>query len=165
MTVYATSEVQPIIFYVKENMLWSPRYVQRGDPIDRHIVPPPTGTFWGEAGFFRVERGVDALQIETGDCWYTLWPTSCYHAPSEQSYAVLSASRTRHASLIRHLQQASVRAGSVTRATRWNRMSTPANWVDPCTAPSRCQSSCGSNGIPGAGGSWPRPHGRRHAPF
>jgi len=33
-----------------------------------------TGSFWGEAGFFRVERGVDALQIETGDCWYTLWP-------------------------------------------------------------------------------------------
>ena len=27
------------------------------------------GTFWGEQGFFRVERGVDALQIESGDCW------------------------------------------------------------------------------------------------
>ena len=27
------------------------------------------GSFWGEAGFFRVERGVNALQMETGDCW------------------------------------------------------------------------------------------------
>jgi hypothetical protein len=27
------------------------------------------GTYWGEAGFVRVERGVNALQIESGDCW------------------------------------------------------------------------------------------------
>lgn len=28
------------------------------------------GTFWGEMGFFRVERGKDALFMENGDCWY-----------------------------------------------------------------------------------------------
>jgi hypothetical protein len=27
------------------------------------------GTFWGELGFFRLERGTNALQIEEGDCW------------------------------------------------------------------------------------------------
>jgi hypothetical protein len=27
------------------------------------------GTFWGELGFFRLERGKNALQIESGDCW------------------------------------------------------------------------------------------------
>jgi len=27
------------------------------------------GTFWGEMGFFRVERGKDALFMENGDCW------------------------------------------------------------------------------------------------
>lgn len=27
------------------------------------------GTYWGELGFFRLERGTDALQIESGDCW------------------------------------------------------------------------------------------------
>eukprot|EP00887_Chlorella_sp_A99_P000091 scaffold16.g91.t1 len=30
------------------------------------------GTYWGELGFFRLERGVNALQIEAGDCWYAL---------------------------------------------------------------------------------------------
>eukprot|EP00884_Botryococcus_braunii_P007130 jgi/Botrbrau1/16418/Bobra.0142s0017.1 len=28
------------------------------------------GTFWGELGFFRIERGVNALFLENGDCWY-----------------------------------------------------------------------------------------------
>ena len=27
------------------------------------------GTFWGEVGFFRVDRGTDALFMENGDCW------------------------------------------------------------------------------------------------
>jgi C1A family cysteine protease len=27
------------------------------------------GTYWGELGFFRVQRGVNALQLESGDCW------------------------------------------------------------------------------------------------
>lgn len=34
------------------------------------VVISCRGTFWGEQGFFRVERGVNALQIESGDCWY-----------------------------------------------------------------------------------------------
>ncbi|PSC75212.1 Cathepsin Z isoform A [Micractinium conductrix] len=28
------------------------------------------GTFWGDFGFFKIERGVNALRIEDGDCWY-----------------------------------------------------------------------------------------------
>ena len=28
------------------------------------------GTFWGELGFFKLEMGVNTLQIESGDCWY-----------------------------------------------------------------------------------------------
>ena len=28
------------------------------------------GTFWGELAFFKLERGVNSLQIESGDCWY-----------------------------------------------------------------------------------------------
>jgi hypothetical protein len=30
------------------------------------------GTYWGELGFFKVQRGAPgggALQIESGDCW------------------------------------------------------------------------------------------------
>ena len=27
------------------------------------------GTFWGEMGFFKLERSKDALFIENGDCW------------------------------------------------------------------------------------------------
>ncbi len=27
------------------------------------------GTFWGDMGFFKLERGKDALFIENGDCW------------------------------------------------------------------------------------------------
>ena len=30
------------------------------------------GTYWGELGFFRLERGKNALQIEAGDCWCAL---------------------------------------------------------------------------------------------
>ena len=27
------------------------------------------GTFWGELGFFRIERGINSLFLEDGDCW------------------------------------------------------------------------------------------------
>jgi hypothetical protein len=27
------------------------------------------GTFWGELGFFRLERGINSLFLEDGDCW------------------------------------------------------------------------------------------------
>ena len=45
------------------------------------LLPPPHrywivrnswGTFWGEMGFFKLQRGVNALQIEAGDCWYAV---------------------------------------------------------------------------------------------
>lgn len=36
------------------------------------------GTYWGELGFFRLERGTDALQIESGDCWCA--PHHCFIA-------------------------------------------------------------------------------------
>ncbi|KXZ51467.1 hypothetical protein GPECTOR_12g430 [Gonium pectorale] len=32
---------------------------------------PVEGTYWSEMGFFRVERGANAMQIENGDCWLT----------------------------------------------------------------------------------------------
>lgn len=38
-------------------------------PLVSHCVWVP-GTFWGELGFFKLERGVNSLQIESGDCWY-----------------------------------------------------------------------------------------------
>lgn len=38
-------------------------------PAHRH-VRNSWGTFWGTMGFFKLQRGVNALQIEAGDCWY-----------------------------------------------------------------------------------------------
>ena len=28
------------------------------------------GSYWGTNSFFLIERGVNALQLEAGDCWY-----------------------------------------------------------------------------------------------
>ncbi|KAF6257235.1 hypothetical protein COO60DRAFT_24079 [Scenedesmus sp. NREL 46B-D3] len=28
------------------------------------------GSYWGSLGFFKLQRGANALQIESGDCWY-----------------------------------------------------------------------------------------------
>ncbi|GAB4814766.1 hypothetical protein N2152v2_001812 [Parachlorella kessleri] len=30
------------------------------------------GTYWGELGFMKIQRGVNALQLEAGDCWYVI---------------------------------------------------------------------------------------------
>lgn len=30
------------------------------------------GTYWGELGFFKLQRGVNSLQLEAGDCWYAI---------------------------------------------------------------------------------------------
>lgn len=27
------------------------------------------GTYWGELGFFKLQRGINALNLEAGDCW------------------------------------------------------------------------------------------------
>lgn len=34
------------------------------------IVRNSWGTYWGQLGFFLLERGTNALQIEAGDCWW-----------------------------------------------------------------------------------------------
>jgi hypothetical protein len=36
----------------------------------RGFVGVVRGTFWGELGFFKMERGINALFLEDGDCWY-----------------------------------------------------------------------------------------------
>ena len=28
------------------------------------------GTYWGNLGFFKVERGINAIKMEEHDCWY-----------------------------------------------------------------------------------------------
>lgn len=33
------------------------------------IVRNSWGTFWGELGFFRLQRGINSLFVEDGDCW------------------------------------------------------------------------------------------------
>lgn len=34
------------------------------------IIRNSWGTYWGDLGFFKLQRGVNAMQIEAGDCWY-----------------------------------------------------------------------------------------------
>lgn len=38
------------------------------------------GTYWGTLGFFKLERGTNALQIESGDCW---WATPTWQDEDE----------------------------------------------------------------------------------
>ena len=36
------------------------------------IIRNSWGTYWGNLGFFMLERGTNALQIESGDCWWAV---------------------------------------------------------------------------------------------
>jgi hypothetical protein len=36
------------------------------------LVRNSWGTYWGTLGFFKLERGTNALQIESGDCWWAV---------------------------------------------------------------------------------------------
>ena len=41
-------------------------------PEGHQLVDTLAGTFWGELGFFKLEKGINTLQIESGDCWYAV---------------------------------------------------------------------------------------------
>jgi hypothetical protein len=68
------------------------------------VGPPPPrrywlirnswGTFWGDLGFFKAERGVNAFQLEAGDCWWGGGglPTGRAAAAQPQPVACLSKS-------------------------------------------------------------------------
>ncbi|KAK9814553.1 hypothetical protein WJX72_007790 [[Myrmecia] bisecta] len=38
--------------------------------VDHWIIRNSWGTFWGELGFFKLERGANSMFVEDGDCWF-----------------------------------------------------------------------------------------------
>ncbi|WIA42670.1 hypothetical protein OEZ86_008631 [Tetradesmus obliquus] len=43
---------------------------EEADGLKYWLVRNSWGSYWGSLGFFKLQRGVNALQIESGDCWY-----------------------------------------------------------------------------------------------
>jgi C1A family cysteine protease len=50
---------------------WGEGKTSDGKPLPFWIVRNSFGTFWGEEGFFRIERGNNCLLIESGSFWAT----------------------------------------------------------------------------------------------
>lgn len=46
---------------LRDSVFWGPQ-----------LLGHAAGTFWGELGFFKLEKGINTLQIESGDCWYAV---------------------------------------------------------------------------------------------
>ncbi|EFN53799.1 hypothetical protein CHLNCDRAFT_136485 [Chlorella variabilis] len=60
------------------------------------VIRNSWGTYWGEMGFFKMQRGVNALQLEAGDCWYAI-PT-WEDEQAVRSGEKISSYLTRHSS-------------------------------------------------------------------
>lgn len=67
--VIVDPNVYPGITHIVSVVGWGQDFTN-GTALDYWVVRNTIGTWWGENGFFRLERGSNTYNIESTDCWF-----------------------------------------------------------------------------------------------